>query len=230
MSLTAKDAERYKELEELKMQAEREQQDLLSKPVVYGYARVSTKRQETDGNSLEAQERVLRSAGATEIIRETYTGTSTDRPELDRLMQELKEGDTLIISKLDRMARSTLQGLQLVQDLIGRGVTVNILNMGLLSNKPEDALRLTMFLAFAQYERDMIMQRTREGKEIARQKAGYHEGRPKKYSQKKLEYAVELLESHSYLQVAEITGISKSTLIRAKTYCRKLAENNRSDK
>ena len=134
---------------------------------VYGYARVSTKKQAKDGNSLEVQEAALKAAGAQKIYSDTYTGTVTDRPELESLMGILKYGDTLVVTKLDRIARSTMQGLQLVQELVKKGVTVNVLNMGALSDKPEDALRLTMFLAFAQYERDMILQRTREGKEIA---------------------------------------------------------------
>lgn len=187
-------------------------------PTIYGYARVSTKKQAKDGNSLEVQEAALKAAGAQKIYSDTYTGTVTDRPELESLMGILKYGDTLVVTKLDRIARSTMQGLQLVQELVKKGVTVNVLNMGALSDKPEDALRLTMFLAFAQYERDMILQRTREGKEIARQHPGYKEGRPKKYTQAQMDHAMELLGIYSYSEVVEMTGISKSTLIRAVRY------------
>lgn len=73
-----------------------------------------------------------------------------------------------------------------------------------------------ILLSFAQFERDMIVERTQEGKTIARQREDYREGRPKKYGKKQIRHALDLLESHSYKQVEEITGISKSTLIRAR--------------
>ena len=82
----------------------------LRDPVIYGYARVSTKGQARDGNSLEAQEKELRSAGAKEVVSDAYTGSVTDRPELDRLLEVLNEGDTLMVTKLDRIARSVTQG------------------------------------------------------------------------------------------------------------------------
>ena len=76
--------------------------------MIYGYARVSTKGQAKDGNSLEAQERALKEAGANEIYIDAFTGTKTDRPEFDKLMERIEEGDTLIVTKLDRFARSMM--------------------------------------------------------------------------------------------------------------------------
>ena len=185
--------------------------------VTYGYARVSTKGQARDGNSLESQKAALRSAGATEIFVDAFTGTTTDRPELDRLLAEIESGDTLVVTKLDRMARSTLQGLELLQSLAEKGVTINILDMGTISNRPVDKLRLTMLLAFAEYERNMILDRTRAGKEIARKKSGYHEGRPPKFSPEQRAHAVSLLEEgYSYRQISRMTGVSVSTLVRIK--------------
>lgn len=73
-----------------------------------------------------------------------------------------------------------------------------------------------MLLAFAEFERDLIAERTQEGKAIARQKDGYHEGRPPKFSKQQIDHALDLLEDHSYRQVSEMTGISKSTLVRKK--------------
>lgn len=185
--------------------------------VTYGYARVSTKGQARDGNSLESQKAALRAAGATEIFVDAFTGTTTDRPELDRLLAEIESGDTLVVTKLDRMARSTLQGLELLQSLAEKGVTINILDMGTISNRPVDKLRLTMLLAFAEYERNMILDRTRAGKEIARKKSGYHEGRPPKFSPEQRAHAVSLLEEgYSYRQISRMTGVSVSTLVRIK--------------
>ena len=107
--------------------------------MIYGYARVSTVGQK-DGNSLEAQERDLREAGATEIYSESYTGTKKDRPVLNELLAKLKTGDTLAVTKLDRMARSAIAGAEIVQELIDRGIKVYILNMGMLDNTPASKL------------------------------------------------------------------------------------------
>lgn len=183
---------------------------------IYGYARVSTIGQAKDGNSLEAQENALREAGATEIFVDTFTGTKMDRPEFDRLNAFLQEGDTLIVTKLDRFARTVGQASELITDLIDRGITVNVLNLGILDNSSISVLMRNILLSFAQFERDMIVQRTQEGRAIARTKEGYREGRPKKYAGPQLRHAMDLLNDHSYTQVASMTGISKSTLIREK--------------
>ena len=184
--------------------------------MIYGYARVSTKGQAKDGNSLEAQEKALKEAGATEIYTDAFTGTKTDRPEFDKLMNKLQSGDTLIVTKLDRFARSMSQGSELVSELIDKGIKVYILNIGIMDNTPSSKLIRNVFFAFAEFERDMIVERTQEGKSIAKQNPDFKEGRPKKYSKKQVEHALELLENHSYKQVEDLTGISKSTLIRAK--------------
>ena len=185
-------------------------------PKIYGYARVSTVGQAKDGNSLEAQESALRAAGATEIFVDTFTGTKMERPEFDRLNSLLQKGDTLIITKLDRFARTVGQASELITDLIDRGITVNVLNLGVLDNSSISVLMRNILLSFAQFERDMIVQRTQEGRAVARTKEGYREGRPKKYTGAQLRHAMELLKDHSYTQVARMTGISKSTLIREK--------------
>lgn len=185
-------------------------------PKIYGYARVSTIGQAKDGNSLEAQESALRAAGATEIFVDAFTGTKMERPEFDRLNSLLQKGDTLIVTKLDRFARTVGQASELITDLIDRGITVNVLNLGMLDNSSISVLMRNILLSFAQFERDMIVQRTQEGRAIARTKEGYREGRPKKYTGAQLRHAMNLLKDHSYTQVAAMTGISKSTLIREK--------------
>lgn len=184
--------------------------------MIYGYARVSTKSQAKDGNSLEAQNNALLSAGCEKIFSDTYTGTQSHRPELDKLLNELQMGDKLVITKLDRIARSVLQGIELIDSLIEKGITVHVLNMGLMDDSPTGRLIRNVMLCFAEFERDMILQRTKEGKEIARTNKNFKEGRPKKYSQEQIDHALELLKgSYSYSQVTKLTGISKSTLIRA---------------
>lgn len=190
--------------------------------MVYGYCRVSTQMQARDGNSLEAQEKLLRENGAKEIYSDTFTGTKAHRPELDRLLDKLQAGDKLIITKLDRIARSASQGAELVQTLLDKGITVHVLNMGLLDNTPTGKLIRNIMLAFAEFERDMIVERTQEGKAIAKRQPDFKEGRPRIYGRKQIQHALGLLQDHSYKQVTELTGISKSTLIRAKN---KAAQN-----
>ncbi len=184
--------------------------------MIYGYARVSTRLQATDGNSLESQERQLREAGASQIYQDAFTGTKSQRPGLDDLKRRLTSGDKVIVTKLDRLARSTEDGLALIKEWNGNQISVHVLNMGCIDNTPTGKLILTVMLAFAEFERDMIVERTREGRAIARLNPEYRDGRKKKYSRIQINHALELLETHSYKQVESLTGISKSTLIRAK--------------
>lgn len=184
--------------------------------MVYGYCRVSTQMQARDGNSLEAQKKLLIENGAEKIYSDAFTGTKAHRPELDKLLAVLQAGDKLVITKLDRIARSASQGIELIQSLLDKGITVHVLNMGLLDNTPTGKLIRNIMLAFAEFERDMIIERTQEGKAIARRQPDFREGRPRLYSRKQIQHALDLLQDHSYRQVTELTGISKSTLIRAK--------------
>ena len=110
--------------------------------MVYGYARVSTKLQETDGNSLEAQEEQLRASGVVEIYRDTFTGTKAERPELERLKRKLVAGDKVIVTKLDRLARSTEDGLSLIKGWTEQGISIHVLNMGLIDHTPTGKLIL----------------------------------------------------------------------------------------
>ena len=146
--------------------------------MIYGYARVSTTGQAKDGNSLEAQEKALRDNGAVKIYRDAFTGTKTDRPSLNELMEVLGEGDVLIVSKLDRLGRSLSKTSELITELIDKGVTINILNLGVLNNDSMNTLLRNVLLAFAQFERDMIVERTSEGKAVKRERGELVEGRP----------------------------------------------------
>jgi DNA invertase Pin-like site-specific DNA recombinase len=179
--------------------------------MIYGYARVSTKAQH-----LDAQMAQLKSAGCERIYSEKFTGTKSARPEFQRLLAELKAGDTLTVTKLDRFARSTSDALAIIKPLFKCGVRVNVLNLGTIEDTPTGRLTFTIFSAFAEFERDLIVTRTQEGKEIAKQRNDFREGRPKKYGKQQIAHALSLLGNHSYTQVAEMTGISKSTLARAK--------------
>lgn len=185
--------------------------------MIYGYARVSTATQGRDGNSLEDQVAALEKYGCQEIVKEAFSGKTMERPKFQQLLEQLQEGDTLVICKLDRFARTAIEGVQTVRELFERGIRVHILNMGLIENTLTGNLILTVMLAFAEYERGMIVERTQTGKAVARQDPNFRDGRPKKYTQQQLGLALELLEQgKTYRQITELTGISKSTLVRAK--------------
>ncbi|WP_026492879.1 recombinase family protein [Butyrivibrio sp. XPD2002] len=182
----------------------------------YGYIRVSSKNQKTDGNSLEAQLEAVKKAGAEKVCIETYTGSKIDRPELSKLIDSANKGDTIIVTKMDRFARTVSQATETITNLIDEGIIVHVLNLGVLDNSSMSVLVRNLLLSFAQFERDLIIERTQEGRAIARLKPGYKEGRPKKYNPQQITLALELLKNHSYNQVSLMTGISVSTLSRAK--------------
>lgn len=189
--------------------------------MIRGYARVSTYDQGKHGNSLEYQTQKLKEAGATKIYSDVCTASTLQRPQFEELMKDLAPGDTLVFLRLDRVVRSTIEGLQLVKNLLEQDIKVHILNIGIMDNTPSSKLIRGIFFAIAEFERDIILERTQEGKAIAKQKPGYREGRPKKFSKEQLDHAMELLETNSYKQVSKLTGISESTLYR-EVRCRKL--------
>lgn len=186
---------------------------------VYGYCRVSTKGQ-IDNNSLDQQkEEILKRYGNAKIFEEGYTGKTIERPIFNKILNSLAPGDTLVVTKLDRLCRSTKEGLEIIENLKKEEVKIHILNMGLIENTPVGNLIVTNLLAFAEFERAMIIERTQSGKAIAKTKEDFKEGRPRKYTKKQIDHALSLLNINggdkSYKEVEEITGISKSTLIRA---------------
>lgn len=144
----------------------------------YGYARVSSVGQQKNGNSLDAQIELLKQRGAEVIVSECFTGRKVDRPKFTELLEKLQPGDELIVCKLDRFARSSKHGADLIQELVNRGVRVNILNMGIADNTSTGKLLLNIMFAFAEYEADMIAERTSEGKAEKRATdPDYREGR-----------------------------------------------------
>ena len=177
----------------------------------YGYARVSSLQQD-----LEAQLQALEKEGCSIIFKEKFTGTKTDRPQFNECIAALSEGDTLVTTKLDRLARNTKEGIEIIENLFKKGVKVHVLNVGLLENTTMGRFFLQTMLAVAEMERNLIVERTQEGKAIAKRNPDFREGRPNKFSKKHIEHALSLLDNHSYKQVESLTGISKSTLIRAK--------------
>lgn len=107
-----------------------------------------------------------------------------------------------------------MDAITIVKELFQRGIKINVINMGMIEDTITGRLILTIFSGFAEFERDMIVERTQEGKALAKQKEGFTEGRPRAYTSKQMDHAISLLDTHSYNEVSALTGISKSTLLR----------------
>ena len=149
----------------------------------YGYGRVSSPGQRIYGMSLQDQKAQLLAQGVAEedIYLESYTGHKMDRPAFDKVLSMLQPGDELVVCKLDRFARTAPEGALLVRQLVEKGVRANILNMGVADNTPMGKVMVTVMLAFAEFERDMIVERTSSGKAQRRERdPEWREGRRRK--------------------------------------------------
>lgn len=184
---------------------------------IIGYVRVSTKGQ-LDGYSIDQQIGEILSVYKEVVIYEEGLSGAKERPVFNEVLSILEKDDILVVTKLDRFCRTTKEGLQYIDMLLEKRVKIHILNMGLIENTPVGKLIVTNLLAFAEFERAMIIERTQSGKAIAKTKEGFKEGRPKKFTKKQLDNALSMLNinggNYSYSQVEELLGISKSTLIR----------------
>ena len=184
----------------------------------YGYVRVSSKSQAENNSLAEQEQTILEKYPSAEIHREVFTAAKdfNNRQVFNDLIDRLADGDCLVVCKMDRFCRNVREGLDIIEHLMDKGIKIDILNLGVIDNTPVGRLTYTILLSFAEFERNMIVERTRAGRELARQKDGYTEGRPKKFNRTQIELAMQLLECHSYKQVSDMTGISKSTLQREK--------------
>ncbi|MGO1712153.1 MAG: recombinase family protein [Senegalia sp. (in: firmicutes)] len=184
---------------------------------IYGYSRVSTNSQDW-----QSQLTKLEMNGAEEIYREKYTGTKRNgRKELRRLLDNIQPNDKVLVTKIDRLARSIVDLRQIIQDVINKGASIQFiednLTFDLNSNNPANTLMLNMLGAFAEFERDLIVTRTQEGKEWAKKNnPNFEEGRPERILNKKYLHALELMQNNTMKQVEEKTGISRATLYRIK--------------
>lgn len=179
-----------------------------------GYARVSTRHQAA-ATSLQDQRIALLAEGCEKIYADVYSGATLARKELLRLCQEVQAGDTIVVTKMDRFARTETEAYEQVVAWVRAGVKVRVLNMGTIEDTEIGRLILHIMLSFAEFERDMIVSRTQEGRAYKRATdPGYREGRKPKFSKAQLDHAMELLQSHSFTEVATMTGISRSTVTR----------------
>lgn len=180
-----------------------------------GYARVSTV-----GQGLDAQINALKDAGVTKIFKEKITGTKRERPQLDALIDYIREGDEVFVTKIDRLARSIADLSDIVKAINRKGASITFIDNNMTfksdSNDAMQSLLFNVLGSFAQFERDLIVARTTEGRERAKA-AGKHMGRKVSHSDEAIAEAIEMYdnreeEGYSIADIEKATGLKRSSL------------------
>ncbi len=175
-----------------------------------GYGRVSTADQNPD-----SQKDALLKAEADQIFLDTYTGTKSSRPQLDKMREQLRPGDTIVITRLDRLGRSAKDLLNLVSDLEELGVNLEVLEQNINTSSPEGKLFFTLVASFAEFEREIMRARTMDGLAAARAR-GRVGGRKPALSKAKIELAKKMYSEGEYIKdIADVLGVSRPTIYRA---------------
>jgi len=176
-----------------------------------GYCRISTRRQ---GESLENQEETLLTHGCERIYKDIASGAKATRPGLEQAKEYARQGDTIVVTRLDRLGRSTIDTLKTVKELDERGIRIEALDTQLDTSTPAGRLVLSVIASLAEWERDLLIERTNEGLAHARAQ-GRIGGRPAKLTANQRQAALNSLEAGmSQRQVAETFGVSRSTIAR----------------
>lgn len=175
-----------------------------------GYARVSTADQ-----NLDAQLDALKAAGCEKIFSDKASGKLTSRPEWDKALEYLREGDALVVTKLDRLSRSSRHLLEVSETLRKRGVDLVATAQNIDTTSPQGRCFFTVMAAFAELERDMISERTKEGLEAARAR-GRKGGRRAVMTPEKAAVARQMYDSrqHTVDAIAKVLGVSRATIYR----------------
>lgn len=176
---------------------------------VFGYARVSTEQQ-----SLDRQLDMLEKYGVDKIYNEKMTGTKRNRPELEKLIERLTEGDTVVVESLSRLGRSTKDLIWLMETFNSKSVNLVSLKESIDTTSSTGKLLFTLMSALAQFERDVLADRTREGLAAAKAR-GRKGGRPSANSES-VKKAVKLCRTGEYTakEIYELTGVRKTTLYK----------------
>jgi DNA invertase Pin-like site-specific DNA recombinase len=177
----------------------------------FGYGRVSTVDQ-----NLQAQHDALSAAGTDKIFVEKITGTRASRPELDKVKSQLREGDTLVVTRMDRLGRSAKDLLTIVSELDGLGVDLEILEQNIDTKTPEGKLFFTMVAGFAEFEHAIMVARTKDGLAAARAR-GRFGGRKPKLTPAQVQTVRKLYEERvlSVKEIATQFNVTRPTVYRA---------------
>ncbi|HBV0869506.1 TPA: recombinase family protein [Klebsiella pneumoniae] len=184
--------------------------DVITGGLMLGYARVST-----DDQDLTNQRAELQAAGCTRIFAEKRSGAHAKRPELERMLDHLRAGDVVTVTRLDRLARNTRDLLDIAAQLDAKGAGLRSLAEPWAdTTTPAGKMVLTVFAGIAEFERSLIVERTRNGREAAKSR-GVKFGRAQKLTDAQIERARKLLEDHSGAETARILGVHRATMYRA---------------
>ena len=177
---------------------------------VFGYARVST-----DGQTLAAQDSELMAAGCAKVYQEKVSGARTDRAELGKVLKRLERDDLLIVTRLDRLARSTRDLLNILHAIADRGAKFKSLHDPWCdTSTPQGELLVTVLAGFATFERHLIKARTDDGRKRA-QARGVRFGRPRKMTQHQRQEAIDrLANGETLVDVARTFGVDPTTIGR----------------
>ena len=178
--------------------------------MLIGYARVST-----DDQKLDLQMDALKKVGCEKIFDDYMSGTKAERPGLTKALEMCREGDTLVVWRLDRLGRSIKNLIDLAEILEKRGIGLKSCQEAIDTNTSGGKLIFHMFGALAEFERNLLKERTKAGLEAARAR-GRTGGRPKALDQKKRQLTIDLYQSrkHSVKEICEMMGIGKTTLYK----------------
>ena len=178
--------------------------------MIYGYARVST-----DGQSVDAQVRQLRAAGARQVFREVASGAKTDRSQLRRALDQLDTNDMLMVTRLDRLARSTRDLLNTLASIAAKGAGFRSLgDIWADTTTAHGRLMLTVLGGLAEFERELIRARTGEGRKLAMAQ-GVKMGRPPKMTPHQIKEALRRRDAGEPMrEIARSYNVSHSTISR----------------
>lgn len=174
-----------------------------------GYGRISTTNQNTS-----SQEDALKAAGVDRLFLDTFTGTKASRSELDKLKEVIREGETLVITRLDRLGRSAKDLLGLASELEDKGVQLEGIEQNIDTSSAEGKLFFTLIAAFAEFEREMIRARTMDGLAAARARGRLGGRKPKLTKSQILHSQEQYQQGKTVEDIANLLGVSRPTIYR----------------
>ena len=180
--------------------------------MLIGYARVSTKRQ---GDSLDTQRDVLEDYGCEKVFIDTISGAKSARPGLDAALEYMRDGDVLVVTRLDRLGRTALDTLRTINDLDERGIPVIMLDPALDTRTKEGKLMMTIMSGLAEWERDLLIERTREGVAHARAQGRIAGPKPKLNDEQVRAVRAAVADGQNISAVARAFNVSRPTVYKA---------------